>query len=143
MGAVLSGLVGWYTTYKTVAVATTSTSAPAGTASPAAAAQAINPLSILVLPFANQTGDPQKAYIADALTSSISADLTRLRDASWVPATTAFAYKDKALTLQQVAASAGVRFVLQGSVLASGEKLRITAQLADAQSGAQLWNETL
>jgi TolB-like protein/Flp pilus assembly protein TadD len=133
VGAVLSGLVGYYTTYKTV-----SGGSPAQVASTTPAA----PLSILVLPFANQTGDAQKAYIADALTASISADLNRIRDVFVVPTTTAFTFKDKALSMQQLGQAAGVRFVLQGNVLASGEKLRISVQLSDAQSGAQLWNDT-
>ena len=103
---------------------------------------AVNPLSILVLPFANQTGDAQKAYIADALTTSITSDLSRIRDAFIVPATTAFAYKDKPLTVKQVAADAAVRFLLQGSVQSTGDKLRVSAQLLDSQTGLQLWNES-
>ncbi|MEP7301199.1 MAG: tetratricopeptide repeat protein [Caldimonas sp.] len=100
------------------------------------------PLSILVLPFANQTGDEKKAYIADALTTSITADLSRIRDAFVVPATTAFTYRAKGLTVQQVAKDAAVRFVLDGSVLASGQEVRVTAQLVDSKTGAQLWNES-
>lgn len=100
------------------------------------------PLSILVLPFANQTGDEKKAYIADALTTSITADLSRIRDAFVVPATTAFTYRSRGLTVQQVAKDAAVRFVLNGSVLASGQEVRVTAQLVDSKNGAQLWSET-
>jgi TolB-like protein/class 3 adenylate cyclase len=100
------------------------------------------PLSILVLPFANQTGEEKKAYIADALTLSITADLSRIRDAYVVPAMTAHTYGEKGLTLQQVAKEAAVRFVLGGSVLTSGQDVRVTAQLVDSQTGAQLWNET-
>ena len=100
------------------------------------------PLSILVLPFANQTGDEKKAYIADAFTMSITADLSRIRDVFVVPAATASTYRSKGLTVQQVAKDAAVRFVLAGSVLASGEDVRVTAQLMDSRSGAQLWNET-
>jgi adenylate cyclase len=103
---------------------------------------ALVPLSILVLPFANQTGDEKKAYIADALTTSITADLSRIRDAFVVPATTAFTYREKGLTVQQVAKDAAVRFVLNGSVQASGQDVRVTAQLVDSKTGAQLWNES-
>ena len=99
------------------------------------------PLSILVLPFANQTGDEKKAYIADALTTSVTADLSRIRDAFVVPAATAFTYRAKGMTVQQVAKDAAVRFVLTGSVLASGQDVRVTAQLVDSKTGAQLWNE--
>ncbi|MBY0235337.1 MAG: hypothetical protein K2W93_10170, partial [Burkholderiaceae bacterium] len=136
VGAVLSGFVGWYTTYKAIAASPTAQSTPTQNA------DAINPLSILVLPFTNQTGDASKGYIADALTSSISADLSRIRDAFVVPTATAFTYRDKNLTVAQIGMDAGVRFVLQGGVVASGDKLRISAQLADTQSGKQLWNET-
>ncbi len=107
-GAVLSGLVGYWTTYQKVKEI-----APA---SAVAAAQASrSALSILVLPIANQTGDAQKAYIADALTTSITSDLSRIRDAFIIPTATALTYKDKALSVQQVGKDAGVRFVLHAA----------------------------
>ena len=99
-------------------------------------------LSILVFPFANQTGDDGKAYIADALTTSITTDLSRIRDVFVVPSATAFTYRSKALTIEQIGKDAAVRFVLEGSVLASGQNLRVTAQLVDTKTSAQLWNET-
>ena len=99
------------------------------------------PLSILVLPFANQTGDEKKAYIADALTTSVTTDLSRIRDAFVVPAATAFTYKSKGLTVREVGRDAAVRFVLDGSVMSSGEDLRVTAQLVDTTTGAPLWNQ--
>ena len=101
-----------------------------------------NPLSIVVLPFANQTGDAQKAYVADALTTSITSDLARIRDAFVIAATTAFTYKDRPASVQQIGKELCVHFALQGSVLTSGENIRISAQLVDTQSGAQLWSET-
>lgn len=134
VGAVLSGLAGYWTTYRTVAAV----SLPAtGTH----IAPAMAPLSILVLPFANQTGDEAKTYIADSLTTTVTADLSRIRDAFVAPVATGLTYQNKRLTVQQIGTDAGVRFVLAGSVMANGDKLRITAQLADTQSGAQLWNE--
>ena len=96
----------------------------------------------MVLPFTNLTGDPNQAYVADGLTASLTADLSRIRDAFIVNAATAFAYKDKPLTAQRVGKELGVHFVLQGSVQRSGTKIRINAQLADANSNAQLWSET-
>ncbi|WP_161799010.1 tetratricopeptide repeat protein [Caenimonas sp. SL110] len=138
VGAVLSGLVGYYTTYKTVA-GKPETSA---TVTPPAAA-AVNPLSVAVLPFSNLTGDPAQSYVADGLTASVTADLARIRDAFIVNvATAAAAVKDKSATAQQVGRELGVRFVLQGSVQRSSDTLRISAQLADTQSNAQLWTET-
>jgi len=135
LGAVLSGLYGYWAIYQGVKRTAPSTIAVNATAD-------AGPLSIAVLPFANQTGDVQKTYIADALTTSITSDLSRIRDAFVIPPRTAFIYKDKPATMQQVGRELGVHFVLQGDVLTSSEKVRISAQLADAQSGAQLWTET-
>ena len=100
------------------------------------------PLSIVVLPFRTSPATPNQAYVADGLTASLTADLSRIRDAFIVDAATAFAYKDKPLTAQQVGKDLGVHFVLQGSVQRNGTKIRINAQLADANSNAQLWSET-
>jgi TolB-like protein len=113
---------------------------PAPAATPASST-AINPLSVMVMPFANQTGDKDKAYIADALTSSITGDLSRISEASIVPTATAFSLRDKQLTVPQLGKEAAVRFVLTGGVTADREKLRINAALSDTQTGAQLWAE--
>ena len=102
----------------------------------------INPLSVMVMPFANQTGDAQKAYIADALTSSITSDLNRTRDAFIVPAAPAFSLQGKTLTIPQLGKEAAVRFALTGNVTGNTEKLRISAALSDTQTGAQLWTDT-
>lgn len=99
-------------------------------------------VSILVLPFANATGDPSQAYIADGLTASVTSDLSRIRDAFVVGTKTAFKYKNKEIELKQIGEEQGVRFVLQGSVQRGGNKIRINVQLADTQSNAQLWAET-
>jgi TolB-like protein/Tfp pilus assembly protein PilF len=138
VGAVLSGFAGYWTTYRTVKVATSASGAAVATA-PEPAVQA-SALSIMVLPFANHTGDAQKAYVADALTSFITSDLSRIRDAFIVPVATAQYYQDKKLTVKQLGRESGVHFVLMGSVTASGQKLRISAQLCNTRSGAQLWS---
>lgn len=117
------------------------TTASSGATNDASKSAAINPLSVMVMPFANQTGDKEKAYIADALTSSITSDLTRIRDAFIVPTATAFSLQGKALTVPQLGKEAAVRFVLTGSVTGDKEHLRINAVLSDTQSGAQLWTE--
>lgn len=99
-------------------------------------------LSIMVLPFANSTGDPGQEYVADGLTSSVISDLNRIRDAHIAAAATSFTYKGKPVNLKQIGADEGVRFILQGGVQRDAEKLRINAQLADTGTGAQLWTET-
>lgn len=120
-------------------VAVVASEAPLAAASSSLSAM---PLSILVLPFANHTGLESKSYIADALTTSITSDLTRITDLFVVPALTAFTYKNQPLTLSSVGREAGVRFILQGSVMSSGRRLRVAAQLADTRTESQLWNET-
>ena len=135
-GAILSGLLGYWSAYQTVEKVVVPKPAPAVVTADA------GPLSIVVLPFSNLTGDPNQAYVADGLTASLTADLSRIQDAFIVNAATAFAYKDKPVTAQQVGKELGVHFVLQGSVQRSGTKIRINAQLADATSNAQLWSET-
>jgi adenylate cyclase len=135
IGAVLSGLLGYWRAYETVHSVVVPTVAPAALAADA------GPLSIVVLPFANLTGDPNEAYVADGLTASLTADLSRIRDAFIVNAATAFTYKDRPATAREVGRDLGVHFVLQGSVQRSGTTIRINAQLADATSNAQLWSE--
>jgi TolB-like protein len=99
------------------------------------------PLSIVVLPFANLTGRPDQEYIAHGLTSIVTSDLMRLRDAFIVDQATAFSYRAKTPTAVQLSRELGVRFVLQGNLQSSGERIRIQLQLTDAATGAQLWSE--
>ena len=109
---------------------------------PSAATAGAGLLSIVVLPFRNLTGDVNQDYVADGLTASLTADLARIREAFVVNAVTAFAYKGKPVTTQQVAKELGVHFVLQGSAQRNGTKIRINTQLANATSNAQLWSES-
>ena len=135
-GAVLSGFLGYWSAYQTVEKVVVPKPAPVVINADAGR------LSIVVLPFTNLTGDPSQAYVADGLTASLTADLSRIREAFIVDAKTAFAYKDNPLTAQQVGKALGVHFVLQGSVQRNGTKIRINAQLADATSNAQRWSDT-
>ena len=98
--------------------------------------------SIVVLPFANLSGDPEQAYLADGLTTKITTDLSRAAGLFVIAATTANTFRNKQANVQQVGKDLGVRYALQGNVQRSGEKIRINAQLADTSSGGQLWAET-
>lgn len=137
IGTVLGGFAGYITMYRTV-TGTTASTPPA----PQLVATTTDPISILVLPLANQTGDPAKAYMAEALTTAITGDLSRIQDAVIVPVATAISLQKRELTIQQLGTEAHVRFVLQGGVGVSGERLRINAQLSDTNSGRQLWSQT-
>jgi adenylate cyclase len=135
VGAVLSGLAGYDTTYKAV-------SGTSATTSPVLAQAAKNPFSIAVLPFVNLTGDPTQDYVADGLTSNLTTDLARIQNALIAPTESVQALTRKSLSLPEMAAGLGVRFVLQGNVQQGGDKLRINAKLTDTMSGTQLWSET-
>ena len=102
---------------------------------------AVNPLSIAVLPFANLTGDAGQAYVADGLTNRVTSDLGRIQDAVVTDAGRVLPYKDKTAIVQQVAKELGVRFILQGDVQRSADKVLINAKLTDSSSNKQLWSE--
>ena len=115
---------------------------PTHVAEPAPPPSQASLLSIVVLPFQNLTGESSQAYVADGLTASLTSDLSRIRDAFIVSAATAFTYKDKPITVQQIGKELGVRFVLHGGIQRSGTKIRFNAQLADTTSNAQLWSDS-
>jgi len=102
----------------------------------------VNPLSIAVLPFTNLTGDPSQAYVADGMTAKVTTDLSRIRDTVVMEVGIAMKYKDKAGGIQLIASELGVRFVLQGDVQKSADKVQINAKLTDALSNKQLWSES-
>jgi adenylate cyclase len=108
----------------------------AASAPPPLAAQRF---SIVVLPFANLSGDPAQDYLADALTDELTTDLARLPDTFVIARNTAFTYKGKPVDAKTIGKDLGVRYVLEGSVQPSGNRMRVNAQLIDAGSGAHLW----
>ena len=98
-------------------------------------------LSIVVLPFANLSGDPAQDYLVDALTDELTTSLARLRDTFVIARNTAMTFKGKPVDAKAIGQDLGVRYVLEGSVQPSGDKVRVNAQLIDAESGAHLWAE--
>ncbi|MGB6011580.1 MAG: adenylate/guanylate cyclase domain-containing protein, partial [Desulfobacterales bacterium] len=97
--------------------------------------------SIAVLPFNNLSGDPEQEYFSDGLTEEIISTLSRVPKLFVIARNSTFTYKGKPVKVQQVSEELGVRYVLEGSVRKSGEKIRITAQLIDAITGNHLWAE--
>lgn len=97
--------------------------------------------SIAVLPLANLTGDDSQDYIGDSITENIIAVLSTSPDLFVIARNSSFAYKGKEATVQEVAQRFGVRYVLDGSIQRTGEKLRVTAQLVDAVEGLNIWAE--
>jgi adenylate cyclase len=111
--------------------------ASVATKAPAEAAR----LSVVVLPFANLSGDPGQDYLADALTDELTTALARLRDTFVIARNTAMTFKGKPIDAKAIGKDLGVRYVLEGSVQPSGDRMRVNAQLIDAGSGAHLWAE--
>jgi TolB-like protein/cytochrome c-type biogenesis protein CcmH/NrfG len=97
--------------------------------------------SIVVLPFANMSADSQFDFFADATTEDIIMALSRVHEFFVISRTTSFAYKQRAVQAQEVSQELGVRYLLEGSVRVSGQRLRVTAQLIDGHSGGHMWSE--
>src|SRR3954451_19530677 len=97
--------------------------------------------SIAVLPFLNMSGDQEQDYFSDGITEHIITALSKLRWFFVVARNSSFAYKGKAADVRQVARELGVRYVLEGSVRKSGDRLRVTGQLIEATTGNHVWAE--
>jgi adenylate cyclase len=98
--------------------------------------------SIAVLPFNNLSGDPEQEYFSDGMTEQIITGLSKISSLFVVARNSTFAYKGQPVKIQKVSEELGVRYVLEGSVQKSGERVRINAQLIDAIKGNHLWSET-
>jgi TolB-like protein len=96
-------------------------------------------LSIVVLPFANLSNDPEQEYFADGITDDLTTDLSRISDSFVIARNTAFTYKGKPVDAKQIGRELGVRYVLEGSVRRTGDEVRVNVQLIDATTGAHLW----
>ena len=110
-------------------------SAPVATKAPAEAAR----LSIVVLPFTNLSNDPAQDYFADGVTENLTTELSRIRNSFVIARNTAFTFKGKNLDAKAIGKELGVRYVLEGSVQRDANRVRVNAQLIDAESGAHLW----
>jgi adenylate cyclase len=96
-------------------------------------------LSIVVLPFANFSNDPEQEYLADGITDDLTTDLSRISGSFVIARSTAFTYKGKSVDVKQVGCELGVRYVLEGSVRRAGDQVQVNVQLIDAESGAHVW----
>lgn len=95
--------------------------------------------SVAVLPFDNMGGDSAEEYFADGVVEDIITELSRFRDFAVIARNSSFVYKGRAVDVREVSRQLGVRYLLEGSVRRAGTRLRITAQLIDAATGAHLW----
>jgi adenylate cyclase len=100
-----------------------------------------NKPSIAVLPFQNLSGDPEQDYFADGMVDDIITGLSRIKWLFVIARNTTFTYKGRAVDVKQVGRELGVRYVLEGSVRKAADRVRVTAQLIDAETGAHVWAE--
>jgi TolB-like protein/class 3 adenylate cyclase/tetratricopeptide (TPR) repeat protein len=98
-------------------------------------------LSIVVLPFANIGGGSEPDYFVDGVTESLTTDLSRIPGAFVIARNTAFTFKNKPVDARVIGRELGVRYVMEGSVQGSGDRIRVNAQLIDTVTGAHLWAE--
>src|SRR5215510_8680258 len=96
---------------------------------------------VAVLPFTNLSGDPRHEYFSDGMSEDLTTELSRFSELQVIARNSAFQYKGKTFDIRQVGRELGARYVLEGSVRPSGDRVRITAQLIDAVTGAHLWAE--
>ena len=96
-------------------------------------------LSIVVLPFANLSSDPEQDYFADAITDDLTTDLSHLSDSFVIARNTAFTYKGKAVDVKEIGRELGVRYALEGSVRRLGEDIPVNVQLVSTETGAHVW----
>ncbi len=117
-----------------------------GIAAPALQAAVDKPVtqsrpSIAVLPFVNMSGDPEQEYFADGISEDIITDLSRWQSLAVSSRNSTFRFKGKPVDMQRVGRELGARFLVEGSVRRMGERIRITAQLIDAETGNHFWAE--
>src|SRR5271165_4457749 len=96
-------------------------------------------LSIVVLPFTNLSNDPSQDYFADGITENLTTDLSRIRNSFVIARNTAFSFKGKSVDAREIGKELGVRYVLEGSVQREGTRVRVNAQLIDAETGSHRW----
>ena len=97
--------------------------------------------SIAVLAFANMSGDPDQEYFSDGITEDIISELSRFRELFVIARNSSFSYKGKAVKVQDIAEDLGIQYVLEGSVRTADNRIRVTAQLIDAETGHHIWSE--
>ncbi|MGE3295612.1 MAG: adenylate/guanylate cyclase domain-containing protein [Geminicoccaceae bacterium] len=113
----------------------------ADVAAPAAVPSSPDKPAVAVLPFDNLSGDPEQAYFSDGITEDVITELARFRELLVIARNSSFAFRGKAVDVREIGRMLGVAYVVEGSVRRAGDRVRITAQLIEATTGAHLWAE--
>lgn len=98
--------------------------------------------SIAILPFVNMSSNKKNQFISDSISEEIINKLTRIQELKVASRTSSFAYRGRNMDIREIGKSLNVDIVLEGSIRQSGEKIRVTAQLIEAESGYHIWSET-
>jgi adenylate cyclase len=129
----------WYWFFANHPASAVATNSPAPGASNAVATTEAAHLSLVVLPFVNLSNDQSQDYLADGLTENLTTELSRFPNSFVIARNTAFTFKGKSLDAKEIGKALGVRYVLEGSVQRNQNRVRVNAQLIDAELGAHLW----
>jgi adenylate cyclase len=97
--------------------------------------------SIVVLPFTNLSEDPDQTFLAEGIVDEVTSGLSRFRSLFVIARSSTLAYKERAADVKRISRELGVRYVLEGTMRRSGDRVRITAQLIDGQSGSYIWSD--
>ncbi|HXV80793.1 MAG TPA: adenylate/guanylate cyclase domain-containing protein [Candidatus Binatia bacterium] len=127
---IMVGVIAWFA----------SRSSKTGAEKPATLPSTQKP-SVAVLPFTNLSNDPQQEYFSDGITNDIITDLSRFSSLFVIASNSVFAYKGKPIKVQDVGRELGVRYLLEGSIQRANDKVRVNAQLVDANTGQHMWAE--
>ena len=135
--AIAIAIVGWWT-WSRGGWPIASVQPPEASA-PAPPARSTPRLSVIVLPFENLSRDPDQEYFADGITENLTTDLSRISGSFVIARNTAFTYKGKSVDVKQLGRDLGVHYVLEGSVQRLGDRVQVSVQLIDTESGAHVW----
>jgi adenylate cyclase len=140
VGAIASGLVGYWNVWKTLR--TDVFQEGQKTQREAAARPDIAPrLSLVVLPFANLNNDPEQDYFADSITTDLTTDLAQMPGAFVIGRETAFTYKNKPIDLKPLGKDLGIRWAVHGAVRRNGDQVRVNVSLTDLQTARDVWSD--
>lgn len=137
VGAVASGLLGYYSSYKTVSTMQAISSGSASTIK-----AKINSKSIAVLPFVNMSSDKDQEYFSDGISEELLNQLAQIHELKVIARTSSFAFKGKEIGIAEIAKILNVAHILEGSIRKSGNQIRITAQLINTADSSHLWSQT-
>ena len=143
VGTVLGGLAGYLNAYRTVRDISSPAARPGTLPEEARPASPQEPTAVLVLPLSNQTGDPDRAHVGEALSLAVSEDLVAEGVLPVVPPLSAQELAGRGLSLESLATTARVRYVLRGGVTAEGARIRVSVTLADTLKAREIWSSQL